>query len=566
MLVQLLIKNIALIDRLEISFGKGLHVLTGETGAGKSIVVDAVSLLLGGKANRELIRSGCDKAYSEGIFDLGDSPEALDWLASNDFETEDNTLSISREININGRNVCRIQGVSVTLSQLQALTSLLMDLHGQHEHQSLLDEKNHMNLLDSIGDEDHIRLIRETEETFSVYKDAYTEYAKLKKQSSQLEQRIEELKKAESELSEANISEGEEELLAQERDLYRSSEKITSSLQEACAELYDGSGETITQKARIAMRALAQTEAFGKEYALLSQRAQSLFYEAEDLGLSVRSLLDSFDVDPEHISQVEERLDLLRKLSRKYGGTTKEMILYLDKVRDELRSLENYDVSLDMKYKRAQDAYKKYYAAATKLRESRKTLAASFEKQIENQLNALNMRGTRFIVHFEDLHQTPSANGIDLLYFLISPNAGEEPKSLTKIASGGELSRIMLAIKAISAEHDNIPSMVFDEIDTGISGRTAQVVAEKMWDIARYKQVVCVTHLQQIAAMATRHYLVSKHEVGERTNTSVTELNGRERVLEIARMLSGVDANSESGLRHAEQMLIEAEGYRIHNQ
>ena len=566
MLVQLLIKNIALIDQLELSFGKGLHVLTGETGAGKSIVVDAVSLLLGGKANRELIRSGCEKSYSEGLFDLSDSPDALNWLASNDFETENNMLSISREISVNGRNVCRIQGVSVTLSQLQSLTSLIMDLHGQHEHQSLLNEKNHMELLDSIGDEEHCRLMQETAETFSVYREAYTEYSKLKKQSSQLEQRIEELKKAETELSEANISEGEEDRLVQERDLYRSSEKIISSLQEACAELYDGSGETIAQKARIAMRALAQTEAFGKDYAALSQRAQSLFYEAEDLGLSVRSLLDSFDVDPEHISQVEERLDLLRKLSRKYGGTTKEMLDYLDKVRDELKSLENYDVSLDLKYKRAQEAYKKYYAAATRLRDSRKTLAASFEKQMENQLNALNMRGTRFIVHFEDQHQTPSASGIDSMYFLISPNAGEDPKSLTKIASGGELSRIMLAIKAISAEHDNIPSMVFDEIDTGISGRTAQVVAEKMWDIARYKQVVCVTHLQQIAAMATRHYLVSKREVGERTNTSVTELNGKERVLEIARMLSGVDANSESGLRHAEQMLIEAEEYRKNNQ
>ncbi len=566
MLVQLLIKNIALIDQLELTFGKGLHVLTGETGAGKSIVVDAVSLLLGGKANRELIRSGREKAYSEGLFDLADSPEALKWLASNDFETENNFLSISREISVTGRNVCRIQGISVTLSQLQQLTSLIMDLHGQHEHQSLLDEKNHMGLLDSIGDENHCLLIKETAEAFSVYKDAYTEYAKLKKQSNQLEQRIEDLKKAESELSEANISEGEEDRLVQERDLYRSSEKIISSLQEACTELYDGNSETITQKARIAMRALAQTENFGKEYALLSQRAQSLFYEAEDLGLSVRSLLDSFDVDPEHISQVEERLDLLRKLSRKYGGTTKEMILHLDKVKDELKSLENYDVSLEIKHKRAQEAYKKYYAIATKLRESRKKLANSFEKQIENQLNDLNMHGTRFVVHFDDQHQTPSASGIDYLNFLISPNAGEEPKSLMKIASGGELSRIMLAIKAISAEHDDIPSMVFDEIDTGISGRTAQVVAEKMWDIARYKQVICVTHLQQIAAMATRHYLVVKQEVGERTITNVNELDGKERALEIARMLSGVDANSESGLRHAEQMLIEAEDYRIHNQ
>ncbi|MBQ7455572.1 MAG: DNA repair protein RecN [Clostridia bacterium] len=563
MLLQLLIRNIALIDRIELSFGDGLHVLTGETGAGKSIVVDAVSLMLGGRADRELIRTGCDKAYAEGIFDLGDCLRARQWLAEHEFECEEQTVSLSREITLTGRSVCRVQGTSVPLSQLRELAALLMDMHGQHEHQSLLDERTHLERLDAMGDAAHRALMNETAAAYAAYHEAHAAYSRLKREGRQREEKLEKLREQEAELSAAELQAGEEESLALERERYRSGEKISQALRDATRALYEAAGgKAAVELAREAMRALSPIARLGENYSDLASRAESLYYDVEDLAMSVRSELDALDDDPERAAQVEERLDLLRKLSRKYGATSAEMLIRLEEIRDELSRFERFDDALAELKKQAQEAYRVYYAAAMRLSESRKALAAQFEKQMEAQLHALNMAGTRFFVAFDEERPAPSALGMDALRFLIAPNAGEERKPLAKIASGGELSRVMLALKALSAQHEAIPSMVFDEIDTGISGRTAQVVAQKMWDIARFRQVICVTHLQQIAAMATRHYLVRKREAEGRTNTSVEELEGDARVREIARMLSGVSENSESGLAHARHMLGEAAAYR----
>ncbi len=563
MLQQLLIKNIALIDQIELSFGKGLHVLTGETGAGKSIVVDAMNLILGGRADRELIRTGCEKAYAEGFFDLSDCPRAVKWLESHEMEAEEGFLSLSREINLNGRSVCRVQGIAVPLAQLRELAALLMDMHGQHEHQSLLDEKNHLSRLDSMGDEKHAGLLQKTAALYEAYHEARAAYGRMKRESAQKEEILKQLQLQEEELSAAKLTEGEEETLALERDRYRSTEKIARALREASEALCEASGgKSAIEQAREAMHSLAAIERLGSDFAKLYQRAEALYYDADDLGMTVRGMLDALEDDPERAAQVEERLDLIRKLSRKYGATTKDMLRKLDEVREELAAYESFDASLERLKKKAQEAYRAFYSAASALSDSRKAIAKAFEKRMEDQLHALNMQGTRFYVSFSEDPVTPSANGIDLVRFLIAPNAGEDKKPLAKIASGGELSRVMLSLKSLSAENDEIPSMVFDEIDTGISGRTAQVVAEKMWDIAKYRQVICVTHLQQIAAMATRHYLVSKAESEGRTNTSVKELNGEERVREIARMLSGVSEDSESGLNHARHMLDEAAAYR----
>ena len=563
MLQQLLIKNIALIDQIELSFGKGLHVLTGETGAGKSIVVDAMNLILGGRADRELIRTGCEKAYAEGFFDLSDCPRAVKWLESHEMEAEEGFLSLSREINLNGRSVCRVQGIAVPLAQLRELAELLMDMHGQHEHQSLLDEKNHLSRLDSMGDEKHAGLLQKTAALYEAYHEARAAYGRMKRESAQKEEILKQLQLQEEELSAAKLTEGEEETLALERDRYRSTEKIARALREASEALCEASGgKSAIEQAREAMHSLAAIERLGSDFAKLYQRAEALYYDADDLGMTVRGMLDALEDDPERAAQVEERLDLIRKLSRKYGATTKDMLRKLDEVREELAAYESFDASLERLKKKAQEAYRAFYSAASALSDSRKAIAKAFEKRMEDQLHALNMQGTRFYVSFSEDPVTPSANGIDLVRFLIAPNAGEDKKPLAKIASGGELSRVMLSLKSLSAENDEIPSMVFDEIDTGISGRTAQVVAEKMWDIAKYRQVICVTHLQQIAAMATRHYLVSKAESEGRTNTSVKELNGEERVREIARMLSGVSEDSESGLNHARHMLDEAAAYR----
>lgn len=563
MLQQLLIKNIALIDQIELTFGKGLHVLTGETGAGKSIVVDAMNLILGGRADRELIRTGCEKAYAEGLFDVSDCPHAKRWLAEHEIEAEEETISLSREINLNGRSVCRIQGISMPLSQLREIAGLLMDMHGQHEHQSLLDDGNHLSCLDSMGDKDHDMLRQKTAALYASYHEAHAAYTRLKRESAHKEEILKQLKAQEEELSAAQLTEGEEETLTVERDRYRSTEKISRALREASEALYEASaGRAAVEQARSAMHALAPIERLGDDFSKLYKQAESLYYDAEDLGLSVRGMLDELEDDPERASQVEERLDLIRKLSRKYGPTTRDMLLKLEEIRSELSAYESFDASLERLKKKAQEAYRAYYTAAMQLSESRKQLAKAFEKRMEEQLHALNMRGTRFFVDFSDQPATPSANGMDQVRFLIAPNAGEEKKPLAKIASGGELSRVMLSLKSMSAERAEIPSMIFDEIDTGISGRTAQVVAQKMWDIAKFRQVICVTHLQQIAAMATRHYLVSKADMNGRTNTSVRELSGEERVREIARMLSGVSEESESGLAHARHMLEEDADYR----
>ena len=562
MLQQLLIKNIALIDQIEITFGRGLHVLTGETGAGKSIVVDAVNLILGGRADRELIRTGCEKAYAEGLFELSDCAHARAWLDAHEIEYEENCLTVSREINLNGRSICRIQGIAVPLAQLRELSSMLMDMHGQHEHQSLLDDKNHLRCLDSLGDDAHIALQEETAVLYAAYHEAHAAFSRLKRESIHREEKLKQLRAQEEELSSAQLIEGEEEALSQEKERYRSIEKISQALRQASEALYEAGSSAAVEQTRTAMHALAPIERLGSDYAELYKRAESLYYDTEDLGLTVRGILDTLEDDPERAAQVEERLDMIRKLSRKYGATTGDMLKKLDEIHEELSQYESLETSLDRLKKKAQDAYRVYYASAMKLSESRKMLAKQFEAKMEAQLHDLNMKGTRFYVSFSDTPPAPAANGMDQVSFLIAPNAGEEKKPLAKIASGGELSRVMLSLKSLSGERAEIPSMVFDEIDTGISGRTAQVVAQKMWDIAKYRQVICVTHLQQIAAMATRHYLVSKGEHDGRTNTSVRELDGTERIREIARMLSGVSENSESGMTHAENMLKEAAAYR----
>ena len=563
MLLQLFIKNIALIDQIELSFGKGLHVMTGETGAGKSIVVDAMSLILGGRADRDLIRTGCDKAYAEGLFDISDCPAAARWLQTHEIDADEGTVTLSREINQSGRSICRIQGVGMPLTMLRELAGTLMDLHGQHEHQSLLEDKNHLSCLDAMGDEAHAALMRATGQAYQEYHDAALAYKRLKQESAHREERLQELQEQEQELSAANLIEGEEEQLAQERDRFRASEKIAQGLREAYTALYDlAGGRAAIEQARTAMRALAPVVRYGKEYERLSQRAESLYYDTEDLGLSIRQELDTLDDNPERAQQVEERLDMIRKLSRRYGATIPEMLSALDRIREELSKYESIEDSLEKLHKRAVESAAVYDAQAAKLSQSRRQLAQRFAQRMEEQLSDLNMRGTRFYVDFAAENAPRSPLGTDNVRFLIAPNAGEEKKPLSKIASGGELSRVMLSLKALSAERAAIPSMVFDEIDTGISGRTAQVVAQKMWDIARYRQVICVTHLQQIAAMATRHYLIQKAENNGRTNTSVTELTGEARVRELARMLSGVSENSESGLAHARTMLSEAQAYR----
>ena len=549
MLQSLSIRNIALMDEMQVEFSSGLHVLTGETGAGKSILVDAVTLLLGGRAQKELIRHGEEKARVEGVFDISDCPPVQKLLKEQELD-EGNELILSREITLSGRSSCRVNGTLLPLAQYHQFTDLLMDIHGQHEHQSLMDEKKHLGYLDASGDDAHRALLEKTQKDFTAWHDCKKELERLQKQSAQAGERMELLRIRQQELKKAKLVPGEEDELAKERDKYRNVEKIENGLREAYEQVYDGS-EPAAEALRTAAAALQPIENLDEAYASLRTRLDALYYEAEDIGLTLRDLLEQLDTDPDRLEAVQSRLDLIRRLSRKYGGaTTGEMVQKLKEIERELSSFESIDDDLDALTKKEKQLSQQYKKTADQLTVSRNALARKFEQEMEIQLRDLNMAGTKFQVNLPACPPGPLGN--ESAAFLIAPNRGEELQPLSKIASGGELSRLMLAIKSVAAQREGVPSMISDEIDTGISGRAAQVVGEKMAAIAKDRQVLCVTHLQQIAALADHHYLVEKSFDGERTRTQLTPLSGEARVNEIARMLGG---DPDSARSHAREML-----------
>lgn len=549
MLLSLRIENIALMDELDIQFTKGLHVLTGETGAGKSIIVDAVVLLLGGKAQKELIRTGAQKARVEGVFDISDCPAAGAFLREEELDEGDEVV-LAREITSAGRSSCRVNGTLLPIAQYQQLTALLMDIHGQHEHQSLMDERKHLAFLDATGDEGHKQLQEKVKNAFILWQEKKKLLVQLKKQTAEAQERMELLQIRVQELREADLTPGEEDELTKERDIFKNGEKIEASLQDAFEYVYDGSAAAV-ESLRRAVAALGAIENLDEGYASLRARLDGLYYEAEDAGLTIRKMISALDFDPDRLEEIRERLDVIRRLSRKYAGaSTGDMVQKLKEMEEELSGFETLDDRLAQTEKEERQAAQAYQAAATLLSNSRKKLAASFEKEMETQLKDLNMAGTRFQALLEGGNAT--AAGMEGARFMIAPNRGEEMQPLSRIASGGELSRLMLAIKSVAAKREGIPSMIFDEIDTGISGKAAQVVGEKMKHISLGRQVLCVTHLQQIAALADRHYLVEKAFDGERTRTRLSILEGEKRVSEIARMLGGEEASAK---QHAREML-----------
>ena len=549
MLLSLRIENIALMDVLEIQFRKGLHVLTGETGAGKSIIVDAVVLLLGGKAQKELIRTGAQKARVEGVFSVSDCPAAGAFLREQELD-DGEEVTLAREITVAGRSSCRVNGTLLPIAQYQQLTNLLMDIHGQHEHQSLMDEKKHLAFLDATGDDAHRQLQEKVKEAYIQWVEKKKLLVQLRKQSADAQERMELLQIRVQELRDANLTPGEEDELTRERDIFKNGEKIEAALQDAFEYVYDGTSAAV-ESLRRAVSALGSIENLDEQYASLRARLDGLYYETEDAGIALRKMISALDFDPDRLEEIRERLDVIRRLSRKYAGaSTKDMVEKLQEMEEELSGFETLDDRLLQTEKAEKQAAERYAAAASLLTQSRKKLAAAFEKEMETQLKDLNMGGTRFQVKMETGNATSS--GVETARFLIAPNRGEEMQPLSRIASGGELSRLMLAIKSVAAKREGIPSMIFDEIDTGISGKAAQVVGEKMKHISRGRQVLCVTHLQQIAALADCHFLVEKAFDGQRTSTKLTILDGERRVSEIARMLGG---DEESAKQHAREML-----------
>ena len=556
MLLSLTIRNIALIEDLTIALHRGFHVLTGETGAGKSILVDAVNLVLGGRADRELIRTGCDKAFVEALFDISENAKVKEYLSQQELEAEDGMLSISREIMASGRNICRVMGMVMPLAVLKDITSTLVDVHGQHEHQFLMDEQKHLYFLDSFGDDAHRQRIDAADAAFQAFREAEKELNRLIKENSQREQRMDMLRFQINELKVAKLKAGEEEVLRRDIERLRHSVKISTALRRAYDSVYAGAGKQLSAVALVkdAVSALDPISALDPEYESMRNKLKDMYFELEDCGLQLRNLSEDSQADPERSDQLEARLDLIKRLERKYGPTVEDIIAYSEKINQEFNSFQHMDDTIEeMKenQKRLRLIYRKEAEALTL---SRKELSIWFEKEMEEQLAQLGMGKTRFSVHFQPASASSSLS-TDEVAFLIAPNPGEPLKPLAKIASGGELSRLMLAIKSIAAQKGLVSTMIFDEIDTGISGRMAQVVAEKMAKISAYRQVLCVTHLPQIAAMADYHFLVEKEVQDEKTHTNIIEMNKEMRESELARMVGGSDLDSDSGLIHARSML-----------
>lgn len=569
MLMQLSIRNLALIDAMTIDFAPGMNVMTGETGAGKSIVVDAVNLVLGERADRELIASGQTKARVDAVFDITDNEKVKAMLRDMELEGDEDMVSISRELTSAGKNICRMNGAVVPLQTLRQVSSQLLDIHGQHEHQLLLDSRNHVAYLDEYAGDEIRPLLEQTAQLYSAWRTAAQRLSKLRKSVAEREQRIDMLRFQLEELRSARLVEDEEEELERQKVFYRNAGKIMAAFDEACGMLDSGAaggGSSAVELLREGVRALTPVASLDSRYEAVYARLDGLCYEVEDAVAELTDLREEMDYDEREAERVESRLDLLRRLNRKYGATTREMIRYRDRIAAELGELEDSDETMERLEKEYRQSAKALKEISAQLTHAREEAACRFEKSIEAQLHDLGMKNARLSMAFapmeagEKLSDRFSAQGVDRIEMMFCANLGQPMKPLARVASGGELSRIMLALKNLSAQKPGIPrSMVFDEIDTGISGRMAQVVSEKMSQIGDHHQVICVTHLPQIAAMADEQFLVRKGDEGGVTRTEVVRLSREQRAQEIARMVGGAACDSESSVRHAMTMLDEAD-------
>ena len=556
MLNELHIENIAVIEKADISFAPGLNVLTGETGAGKSIIIDSIGAVLGERVSRDLVRRGAEKGTVTAVFD---ADCAAAWLEENEIDS-DGELIIQRRITLDGKSSCRICGTPVTAAQLKELAAMLVDIHGQNDGRQLMDERRHMAYLDSFGHLDG---------ALAAYRAEYDRFSAIKKEMAALS--MDEIEKARlsdslkyqiEELERANIKPGEKDTLSARRDLLRNSEKLTEALDEAFSALYGGDDNAVSMSQNAAYYA-AKAANYAPELEQAANAVNDAAFALADAAETLRDFKDSLDFSPEEYDNIETRLSLLNKLERKYGRTDEELCVYLDECRRKLDDIEYADDRLVKLEKELSAQKAQCVKAAAALSAQRREKAAELEKRIVTELRELNMPSVRFAVEFVpvDNEQGFDASGVDKIRFIMSANAGEELGRISKIASGGELSRIMLAMKNVFAENDPVGTMVFDEIDTGVSGIAAQRVAEKLFAVSKGRQVMCVTHLPQIAAMADSHYLIAKHEEGGRTYTEVNGLTREGRRRELAR-LHGGDFITETTLASAEEQLAAAEAFK----
>lgn len=567
MLELLTIRQVALIGETMIRFHGGMQVLTGETGAGKSIVVDSVNLILGGRADRELIRSGSDRASVEAVFNTHGNQDVQAFLNREGIEYDGETVTVYREISAGGKNICRVCGVMIPVSLLKDLAVFLMDLHGQSEHQFLTDPERHLSFLDQMGSDRHTALLEKVREDYGHFIDNHRAYAKLIRQNENRESRMQSLERDLEELRKADIKPGEASKLIEKRKMLEKAEKESQTLRGINDCLTGGEGLSALSAIKKASDSLKTMAEQDENVRSLSERCEAAYYEIEEIAYQAGLMMQRADNEPGALENTDNRLDLIHRLERKFSADADELQTVLEKAETEytqLVELADRIETMSFEHKRLLSAYRQ---SARELSESRQELARIFEQKMMKELSDLGMGNTRFEVEFKKNEtgrpQMPTECGDDRIEFLISPNPGEPLKPLAKIASGGELSRIMLAIKSLESGKTGVESMVFDEIDTGISGRMAQVVAEKMIAISRSRQVICVTHLPQIAAAADYQYLVSKSVKDGRTMTSVSELDGDGRACEISRMISGADGITAETKNYAKSLLQAAEEMKM---
>lgn len=559
MILNLSVENIALIEKLQVELGNGLNILSGETGAGKSIIIDAVSFVLGERADRSLIRYGTDYATVEAVFSDYLTPAIKEYLNEIGIEDEE-VLIINRKMTTEGKNSCRINGRVTTLSTLKGLTSLLVDIHGQHEHQSLLNPDSHITLLDSLGGDKHTEFLNKV-------KEAYKNYTALKKEYNSFGDEDERVRRLDilsyqiNEIEKADVQEGEEDDLLEKRKRIRNMERILEALNNA-KNLLDGYDSTAVSPAlKTTVSTLNMISQYDGRIEGLTERLEDARAEVVDIADTVKSILDELDFDRHSADQIEERLELVRMLQRKYGGSYNALVDFYNKAVDEHARLSNAGDRVLQLDKELKKAVAELATACNNLTTSRRNIADKFEKDILSELGDLGMGESTFAVEINttDNPDNCTSNGADEVEFLISPNVGEPLKPLAKIISGGEMSRFMLALKNILADVDNIGTMIFDEIDTGISGNISAVVSEKMCNISRKRQVIAVTHMPSLAAMADNHFLIAKSTENGKTNTHLNLLE--DDTDEVARLIGGKDY-SVHAIPHAKEMKAWAERYK----
>ena len=559
MLQSLYLENIALIEKLGIELFPGFNVLTGETGAGKSIIIDAVNFVLGERTSRDLIRNGAARAKVEAVFNLNEGDAAFAALDALGIEYDGNELILSRELSAAGRNACRVNGTLVPVASLKSVSDTLVDIHGQHEHQALLDAENHISYLDAYCHAESLPIIEKIDAIVSRRNELMLKRNSGFSSEREREREMDMLRYQIEEIASANLEAGEEERLNAEKTVLLNAERIRTALETAHMALSgaeEGSALSAIDTARRSMRDIA---ALNKDYEALGDKIEELYYAAEDISFVLRDTSENVESDMQRLEEIEQRLKLISDLKRKYGRTVEDVTDFGKDAETKLNELENAEAlaaELDAKLDKLKAEYN---VAADELSKVRRAAGDRLKRDVLNELKDLGMAKAMFDVALSDASGgEPRKGGRETAEFMLSANPGEPLKPLERVASGGELSRIMLCFKSIFADNDRVPTLIFDEIDTGISGRTAAVVGEKMLGIAKKHQVICVTHLAQIAALADAHLMVRKYDDGKNTFVETRQLNEEEKVQRIAQMMDG-ESDSPSALTHARELIARAD-------